>query len=294
MNVWLCALLGGLLAIAPAGAQDRPPTPRPFEQKAFETLSDVRLSTHGAKALSFRPERWLHGETENFVIHYRRITEAKRVGLEIEYHLWYVARALAAAPERYQRKSHVFIFEDEKEWADFKTIAGIYPWASSMAAGEELYLSIRDGRTGLFDSRTLAHETTHAVVARLYPQRRWPLWLSEGFAEVMARRSSAARAGQYPGVLQALQQMPEYPLSSLTQINLYPSSPVEVTRFYRSAEKLTRFLFEKHPPGRFPVLVEALLESHDLGQAVLATHAETYRNFGEFELAFLRYQKAER
>lgn len=290
----LCALLLGLLLGVDAGAQERPPTPRPFEPKEFAQLSNAQMSRHGLRALTFRPERWLQGETENFILHYRRITEAKRVGLEIEYHLWYVARALAAAPERYQRKSHVFIFEDEKEWADFKTIANIVPWASSLAAGDELFLSIRDGRTGLFDSRTLAHETTHAVVARIYPGLRLPLWLSEGFAEVMARRSSAARVGQYPGLTQALQQMPDYSLHALQTLEVYPSSPVEVMRFYRSAERLTRFLYEKHPPARFPAFVEALLAGRPFGEAVVSVYAPTYPNFGEFEKAFARFTTFER
>lgn len=30
---------------------------------------------------------------------------------------------------------------------------------------------------------TPAHETTHAVVARIYRRQRWPVWLGEGFAE---------------------------------------------------------------------------------------------------------------
>ncbi|MBS0657649.1 MAG: hypothetical protein JSR82_05290 [Verrucomicrobia bacterium] len=294
MRRLLFVLLVCLLTAASLLAEERPPTPRPFEQKPFETLSNAEMSRHGVTALGFRPERWLHGETENFIIHYRRITEAKRVGLEIEYHLWYVARALAAAPERYQRKSHVFIFEDEKEWADFKTIANIVPWASSLAAGDELFLNLRDGRTGMFDSRTLAHETTHAVVARIYPGQRLPLWLSEGFAEVMARKSSAARVGQYPGVTQALQRMPDYSLHALLGLELYPSSPVEVLRFYRSAERLTRFLTEKQAAALFPTLVEALLAGQPFPAAVVSVYGPAYPNFGEFEKAFARFQAFER
>ena len=99
---------------------------------------------------------------------------------------------------------HVFIFEDEKDWRTFMTAAaattGVSPWAVSFAHGENLFLNVRNGNTGMFDSQTLAHETTHAVVARIYPNERPPLWLSEGFAEEMSGRSTAARMGQYTRV----------------------------------------------------------------------------------------------
>ena len=47
---------------------------------------------------------------------------------------------------------------------------------------DDLFLDVRAAQGG-FDSQTLAHETTHAIVARIYGGRRWPLWLNEGFAE---------------------------------------------------------------------------------------------------------------
>ncbi len=47
------------------------------------------------------------GEVPNFILHYRRITEAKRGALEVQFHLGYVAKVLGAGPERYTRKSHL-------------------------------------------------------------------------------------------------------------------------------------------------------------------------------------------
>jgi hypothetical protein len=40
----------------------------------------------------------------------------------------------------------------------------------SLALGDELFLNVRE-QTGAFDSETVAHETTHAVVARIYGRR---------------------------------------------------------------------------------------------------------------------------
>ena len=100
--VWAAFVLG---AAGPARAEDVP-----LEQKPFAALSDQDIGEKGKIALAIRPEAWLHGEIPHFILHYRRITEARRVAIEIEYHLAYVAKVLGAGPERYAKKAHVFIF----------------------------------------------------------------------------------------------------------------------------------------------------------------------------------------
>lgn len=99
--------------------------------------------------------------------------------------------------ERYARKSHVYVFQDDKEWREFVKQARQMPWSHSFAIHDELFLNIHGTGQG-FESDTLAHETTHAVVARVYGSARWPLWLSEGFAEYMADACGAVRRGLAP------------------------------------------------------------------------------------------------
>ena len=170
----------------------------PLVEKPFNQLSDQQIDALGQKALAIRPEDWKHAETDNFILHYRRVTEAKKVAREVEYDIRFVATSLGAKKEQYQRKSHVFIFEDENEWKDFLSQTPQPPWAASFAHGDNLFLSVRnkEGAGSSFDSRLVAHETTHAVVARLYPGTRWPLWLNEGLAEYMGAASVAARKNQ--------------------------------------------------------------------------------------------------
>ncbi len=288
-SLFACFIL--LFAVPLLAAGPTPPPPAPFEPKTWPTLSDQLVSPRGKVALAFKPERWLHGESEHFVIHYRRITEAKRVALEIEYHLWFVLRALSATPESYRRKSHVFIFEDEKDWAEYKAKTDLPVWSASLAIGDELYLNLRDGRTGLFDSKTLAHETTHAVVARLYPGRRWPRWLNEGFAETISGVSVAARMGQYARQFQRQLPGADYPLATLIVTEEYPSSPVEVAHFYQSSERLVRFLLNDHPPEKFPNLVDALLDGGDFRAAVTRVFPERYPDWPAFEKRFERYKQ---
>ena len=244
----------------------------PFEEKPFAALANADYSPDAQIALNVRPMAWHQGESPHFILHYRRITEAKRVALEIEYHLTYVAHVLGAGPERYEHKSHVFIFEDENDWKAFLAQTTAPAWSSSFAKGDELFLNVRVGQTGMFNSQTLAHETTHAVVARLYPHRRWPLWLSEGFAEQMSGQSVGARMGQYnPRLLQRF-RVANLPLEELTAMTVYPPDPMDVARLYQTGERLTRFLMTANPPDRFTRLIDALIGGDSLAVAVVSIY----------------------
>lgn len=252
-----------------------------FEEKPFVALANADYSPNAKIALNVRPAAWHQGESPHFIIHYRRITEAKRVALEIEYHLSYVTRALGAGPERYSHKSHVFIFEDENDWKAFLSQTTLPQWSASFAVGDELFLNVRVGQTGMFNSQTLAHETTHAVVARLYPRQRWPLWLSEGFAEQMSGQSVGARMGQYnPRLLQRF-RVANLPLDELTAMTVYPPEAVNVARLYQTAERLVRFLMTANPPERFVPLIDALMSGDSFETAVMKIYA--YPSYAAFQ-----------
>ena len=280
--MWAASLLGAVVTVR----ADDPPH---VEQKPFAALSDQELDENGKIALAIRPEAWLHGEIPHFILHYRRITEAQRVAIEIEYHLAYVAKVLGAGPERYARKAHVYIFEDEKDWKGFLQQTGAPPWVSSFAYGTSLFLNIRDARTGIFDSQTLAHETTHAVVARLYPDKRWPLWLSEGFAEQMSGAATSARMGQYNQRLLQHFRFATLPLDQLTSMTQYPQDVQAVAQLYQSSEKLTRFLMTQLPPDRFPKFVNALVVDGDTMQtAVPKIYGDKFHDYAAFAAAYQR------
>jgi hypothetical protein len=258
----------------------------PFIQETWEALPNHDVGEHGETALALRPAAWLHGESPHFIIHYRRITEAKTVALQIEFHLAFVARTLGAGPERYAQKSHVFIFEDDKDWKAFISQTNVPPWAGSFAWGDELFLNVRNGTTGTFDAQTLAHETTHAVMARLYPQARFPLWLSEGFAEEMSGRSFAARQGFNPRTLQRY-HTPPMPLEELTAMAVYPPDAIAVARLYQSAERLVHLLMSTHPE-RFPKLIDAVAKGETLSVAVPGIYGDVYPTYAAFAQRYAR------
>lgn len=267
----------------------------PFEQKAWEALANHDVGAEGEVALGIRPQAWLHGETPNWIIHFRRITEAKRVALEIDFHISFVGKFLGATAEQLAHKANVFIFEDEKDWKEFigkvSAVSSVSPWAASFAHGQDLFLNVRNGTTGTFDSQTLAHETTHAIVARIYPRNRPPLWLSEGFAEEMSGRSVGARMGQYnQRLLQHFQTATMTP-DQLVALQEYPSQITAVYSLYQSSERLVRFLMTDAPTERFPKLFDLLVKGEDLPTALPKIYPDKYPDYDAFKQKFARAPK---
>jgi hypothetical protein len=259
------------------------------EQKPFAELSNQDIDEDGRIALAIRPDAWLHGEITHYILHYRRITEALHLATEIDFHLLYVAKVLGAGPERFGPKSHVYIFEDAKDWKTFLEQTHTPPWAASFAHGTSLFLNVRDARTGIFDSQTLAHETTHAVVARLFPEQRWPLWLSEGFAEQMSGMSTSARMGQYNQRLLQHYHFANLPLAQLTTMTQYPADPQAVLQLYQSSEKLVRFMMTQLPPDRFPKFIDALVvQNQPMQAAVVQVYGDKFPDFAAFTKAYAR------
>ena len=271
-----------------------PPRDIPLIEKKWDELPERgrELSEIAARALELDREKWRHAETPNFVLNYRRESEARKVAREVEYDLWFVATTLRAGPERYERKSHVFIFEDEEEWKKFVAMMpGVPPWSSSFAHGDELFLNVRNTAGASFDSRTLAHEATHAIVARLFPRTRWPLWLNEGFAEYMASAGVAARKGQSVKRHSSVLRNADMPLEKMFELEDYPRDREDVARFYDTAEKLVRFLNTDAPSENFPAFIAAILGGAKFYDALADVYGDRYRTREIFERKFARFTR---
>jgi len=264
----------------------------PLVEKPFDQLSNQQVDALGQKALAIRPADWKHAETDNFIIHYRRATEARKVAREVEFDLKFVATAFGATKAQYSRKSHVFVFEDETEWQNFLALTKVPSWAGSFARGDNLFLSLRNNGSGEpFDSHTLAHETTHAVVARLYPGTQWPLWLNEGVAEYMGAASVAARKNQPIKRHEHALNFASMSLDELQQIKVYPQDPIQVAELYETAEKLIRFVMTELPRDRFLQFIHAVLAGQSLKDALLAIYPDKLASYDDFEKKFARFSK---
>lgn len=167
---------------------------------------------------------------------------------------------LGATRERYARKSHVYVFRDEREWREFvRKSQHPEPWAASFTHQGELFLDIHGTGRG-FESHRLAHETAHAVVARLYGNRRWPVWLNEDFADYMANACDAARRDFSPGLNPHILRQATMTATELMAVSRYPEDPDSVVALYEIGTKFVRYLFTKYPAERFRQFVDRLLD----------------------------------
>jgi hypothetical protein len=259
-------------------------------ETTWEKLSNKVVDPLAEKALKSGVQKWRHAETDNFIIHYRRVTEAQKVAREIEYDLWFVANTLGATKEQYAKKSHVFVFQNESEWHQFLAECNEPTWVGSFAMRDELFLHV-GGMGEEFDSQTLAHETTHAVVARLYPHKVWPYWLGEGFAEYEGSASVAARKGVWIKRYQRELDGAELSFDELTGMVQYPSDRAKVVQLYRTSEKLVRFIMTEFPKERFVKFVEQVLNGAPLQQAVLNVYGDRVPDFATFKVRYDKFQK---
>ena len=283
-------------ALAQLPAANPAPKDVKLVAKKFEELSDHAPSGDGVKALAINAAKWKHAETDNFILHYRRVTEASKVAREVEYDLWFVATTLGATKDRYSRKSHVYVFEDESEWKQFLAVSNNpMKWAASYAHGDDLYLNVRGGGNSgagaSFDSDTLAHETTHAVVARIYPHVRWPIWLNEGFAEYMGGASVAARKGQSGKRYERNLSMAEMPLTTLESLDGYPSEQASIHQLYQTSEKFIRFLMTEGPKDRIVKFIDAVLAGKKMQDAVLEVYGDKFKDWTAFMKKYERFTK---
>jgi hypothetical protein len=281
---------GSLPFATPASSSLANSTPPPrgatMRQESWDQLSNREISYVGSQALAMNPRGWYHGETEDFIIHYRNFSDALQIAREIEFDLWYVAKTLGAPKEKYARKSHVYVFQDDREWQIFvKQARHQETWAHSFALGDELFLNVHGTGRG-FESHTLAHETTHAVVARIYGNRRWPVWLSEGFADYMADACGAVRRGLSPGAYPRNLRNATMSLTELIAVSRYPTDVANVTRLYDTGTKFVRYLFAKYPAELFPKFVDRLLDGTPAETALAEVYGNEFRDPTAFDKRF--------
>ncbi|MEO7933035.1 MAG: hypothetical protein ABIT76_07745 [Chthoniobacterales bacterium] len=272
----------------------QPPRETPLAEIAPDKVPQEGISEKGQVALAILPEKWKVAETPNFYIHFRRMTEARKVGREVEFNLAFIAAQLGTTPAQYARKSHVYVFEDAGEWASFVAKTQMPEWTSSFAYGDELFLNVRGQNGGSFDSQTLAHETTHAVVARIYRERRWPLWLNEGVAEYMGSAAVAGRKNQTLKRLQNRLEVADMPLEELIHLEAYPQNTKDVSRLYQTSERFVRFLMSKGTSQQFVGFADALIAGQTVEQAIAANYHQTFPDFKKFQADYEKYSGGKR
>ncbi len=260
-----------------------------FTERKLDEITPISPSPLGKQVLDFKPDKWKFAETDNFILAFRRVTEARRVAREVEFTLAHVAKILQFSPKDYKNKSFIFIFEDSQEWRTFLNKIDMSLQTLSFARGDELFLNVRKASdTGKFDERTLAHEATHAIIARLYQAKyqNLPLWLHEGIAEYMAAESMAARRKQSLRLHQKPLGSAGLTLRAILSTNAYPASSEQRGQFYQSSERLFRFLCDGHPRERIRSFIDAIADLRSAESALLEIYGDKYKSFEELEKCY--------
>jgi hypothetical protein len=183
----------------------------------------------------------------------------------------------------------VFVFEDDADWAKFKSAGGIEPWSGGIHAQGELFLQRNTHQK--FAGNALAHELTHLIVFRFFGAGV-PLWLNEGLAEYTATRWYASfwRARGYGAFPRSRSVDPTsyLPLAKLTAALGYPKTDLEVIAFYAESERLVRFLSaaDKH---KFSLFLEAMSKGARFESALDKTFGTTFFNLDALEKQFQPY-----
>ncbi|HEV7404865.1 MAG TPA: hypothetical protein VGO11_18125 [Chthoniobacteraceae bacterium] len=258
-------------------------------EKPLAQLTDRAITPLGERALAIRPTEWKHGETANFAFHYFSDATAKPMALEAEFYYRVISKELERDTTKWERKCHVFVFEDDADWAKFKTAGGLEPWSGGIHAQGELFLQ-RDPHQK-FKGNALAHELTHLIVFRFFGPGV-PLWLNEGLAEYTATRWYASfwRARGFGAFPKSMSVDPAnyLPLGKLTSALSYPQKDAEVIAFYAESERLVRFLSasDKH---KFSLFLEAMSKGARFDSALDKNFGTAFFNLDALEKQFQPY-----
>ena len=209
--------------------------------------------------------------------------------MEAEYYYRVVAKDLGKDTSRWERKAHIFVFEQPEDWRTFQTKAKLDPWTGGIHQHGELFIQ-RDPNSK-FKGNTLGHETTHLIVDRFYGSNV-PLWLNEGYAEYISRVAYASfnRARGYTAHprTDALLAGAYIPLDQLSNLLTYPADVNEVRAFYTESEKLVRFL-SAADKAKFVQLLDRLAKGSLFDSALHATYGSQFPSIHQLEESFKPY-----
>ena len=256
---------------------------------AFANLSDRMLTALGKKALQVRPADWKHGETEHFVYHFFDRPTASAVSVEAEFSYRVIATELGRDTSTWERKCHLFLFDDAEDWKAFQKFGGLDPWTGGIHGEGALFILRRSGPRS--DSNTLPHEITHLVLFRFFGPGI-PLWLNEGFAEYAASRcrASFSRARGMNARPRAMSVNPALyiPVADLTGATGYPDEVDHVAAFYEESQKLVRFLTASDRKG-FVAFLEAMGKGALFETAARTHFGNRFLNLDAVEREFKSY-----
>ncbi len=255
-----------------------PPQQPPLIEISSDLSDKYPLGLNGREALKAR--EWKHAETPNFVVHYAEVADAQPVMCFIETAYFVVTQTLGIDDRSARKKSHVFIFPDGAEWNEWLRKKRLPPMVAGYAYKDELLIGAQGEKDDY--AKLICHEAAHAIVARYYPGRRWPLWLGEGFAEYMAAKAMAVKRTHQ--VQRYLSDKADKSIDITSVVNRLtyggvsagsPTGLASLGNFYPNSEKLVRVFQEKLPATEFPRFVNLLVAGNSFEASLRAAYGKS-------------------
>jgi hypothetical protein len=263
---------------APAPAQPTPaesPALGALKETPREKLTEQTRTRLGQIALAIRPADWKHAETPNFIYHYFNSFIATPVSVEAEFYYRVIAKDLGKDTSKWERKCHIYIFEENQDWRAFQKAGQLDPWTGGLHSQNELF--IQRNPAFKWKGHLLGHETAHLVLDRFYGSAGIPLWLNEGYAEYIGEVAYSAyyRARGYTAKPTSAPLAPAdlLPLATLTGMAGYPPEP-QVRAFYTQSEKLVRYLTGQGD-AKFNTFMDQMGQGRRLENALSAAYGNT-------------------
>ena len=252
-------------------------------------LSDPGNTALGQAALAVQPGEWKHAETPHFILHFFRNFVAAQAAAELEYYYHSISTELGRDTSSWERKSHVYIFENEDDWHVFQKKAQLDPWTGGIHSEGNLFI-VRNPAYK-FEGRSLGHETAHLVLYRFFGAAI-PLWLNEGYAENSSIRFYAGlerRRGYNARPRSAVLTASNYiPIANLTSAVTYPDDVTQVSIFYQESEKLVGFLRTQSEPG-FVTFLDAISHGSRFETALSRGFGDRFTSLDALDREFVVY-----
>ena len=255
------------------------------EKKVSYGKEKGKASSFAAKILA--KGNWYKKETENFMIFYRDLEQAKIVSDKAEYYFEKITYDLGYEGEiQWKDKCRVYIVENIDKWGDFLKEIGFNPELVGGFVpnyeGKEMFLcAISDGYLAV----TFPHELTHLIFRDIAGNNTIPLWLNEGLANYEASLTSISNKL----LVKYIKQGNHILLGDLLRISNYPKGKEMRELFYAQSEKLVEFLITQYGRKKFRAFCEFILEDRSFYDSVLEVYKDEFKDIESFNIKLVEY-----